>query len=45
MDGVVFRQLSGAQPTAFLGLASRRGETSPLARQFLRLVMRIAKQR
>jgi DNA-binding transcriptional LysR family regulator len=44
MDGVVFRRLSGARPTAFLGLASRRAETSPLVRQFLSLVRRIARK-
>jgi DNA-binding transcriptional LysR family regulator len=44
MDGVVFRQLSGARPTAFLGLASRRADASPVVRQFLSLVKRIARQ-
>jgi DNA-binding transcriptional LysR family regulator len=44
MDGVVFRRLSGARPTAFLGLASRRADASPVVRQFLSLVKRIARQ-
>ncbi len=30
MDGVVFRRLSGARPTAFLGLAARRADASPV---------------
>jgi len=45
MDGVVFRRLSGARPTAFLGLASRRADASPVVRQFLSLVRRIARER
>ena len=40
MDGVVFRRIGGAQPTAPLYLASRRGETSAAARRFLELVKR-----
>ena len=44
MDGVVFRRLSGAQPKAFLGLAWRRADTSPLLRQFLRTVKEVASQ-
>ncbi len=45
MDGVVYRRLKGAQPKAFLGLASRRGDPSPAVQQFLALVKRAAKQR
>jgi DNA-binding transcriptional LysR family regulator len=41
MDGVVFRRLGGPRPTAFLGLAWRRTDTSPLVRQFLTLVRRV----
>ncbi len=44
MDGVVYRRLKGPQPKIFLGLASRRGDPSPVVRQFLSLVKRVAKQ-
>jgi DNA-binding transcriptional LysR family regulator len=44
MDGVVYRRLKGPQPKVFLGLASRRGDPSPVVRQFLSLVNRVAKQ-
>jgi DNA-binding transcriptional LysR family regulator len=44
MDGVTYRCLTGAaQPTAPLHLASRRGDTSPVVRQFLALVGQTAK--
>ena len=45
MDGVVYRRLSGAQPKAFLGLASRRADPSPLVRQFLKTVRKLASPR
>jgi DNA-binding transcriptional LysR family regulator len=41
--GMVYRRLQGAAPKAFLGLASRQGDTSPVLRQFLNLVRTIAK--
>ncbi|VIO73297.1 Hca operon transcriptional activator HcaR [Bradyrhizobium ivorense] len=44
MDGVVYRRLKGPQPKVFLGLASRRGDPSPVVRQFLSLVKRVAKK-
>jgi len=44
MDGVVYRRLKGPQPKVFLGLASRRSDPSPVVRQFLSLVKRVAKQ-
>lgn len=44
MAGVVYRRLQGAAPKAFLGLASRRGDPSPVLRQFLNLVRTIAKR-
>jgi DNA-binding transcriptional LysR family regulator len=44
MDGVSYRRLTGtAQPRAPLLLASRRGDTSPIVRQFLALVRQTAK--
>jgi len=44
MDGIVYRQLKGAaQPKAVLNLASRRGETSPVVRNFVSLVRRSAR--
>ena len=43
MAGVVYRRLQGAGPKAFLGVASRRGDPSPVLRQFLNLVRAIAK--
>lgn len=45
MDGVVFRSLKEPRPKAFLGLAARRAEASPLLRQFVSLVRRMARQR
>lgn len=45
MDGVVFRRISGKQPMAFLGLASRRCDMSPMVRQFIVLAKRFARQR
>ncbi len=45
MDGVVFRRIAGMQPKAFLGLAFRRGDTSPLVRQFTVVAKRLARQR
>jgi DNA-binding transcriptional LysR family regulator len=41
--GIVYRRIQGAAPRAFLGLASRQGDTSPVLRQFLNLVRMIAK--
>jgi DNA-binding transcriptional LysR family regulator len=44
MDGVAYRRLKGAgQPTAILSLASRRGDTSAVVRQFLSLARKTAK--
>jgi len=44
MDGVAYRRLSGAvQPKAPMLLASRRGDTSAVVRQFLALVRQTAK--
>ena len=43
MAGVVYRRLQGTAPKAFLGLASRRGDPSPVLRQFLNLVRAMAK--
>jgi DNA-binding transcriptional LysR family regulator len=44
MDGVTYRRLTGPmQPKAPLHLASRRGDTSSVVRQFLALVRRTAK--
>jgi DNA-binding transcriptional LysR family regulator len=45
MDGVVYCRLAGPQPKAFLGLASRRGDPSPVVRQFLKFVKQAAKTR
>ena len=45
MDGVVFRRLTGAYPKAFLGLAWRRSDTSPLVRQFLSIVKKTNRER
>jgi DNA-binding transcriptional LysR family regulator len=44
MDGVVFRRLSDVQPKAFLGLASRRTDASPLVRKFIGTVRNIMRQ-
>lgn len=44
MDGIVYRPLTGAsQPKAVLNLASRRGESSPVVRNFVNLVRRTAR--
>jgi DNA-binding transcriptional LysR family regulator len=43
MAGVAYRRLQGAAPKAFLGLAWRRGDPSPVLRQFLNLVRTIAR--
>ena len=44
MDGVTYRRLTGvAQPKAPLHLASRRGDTSSVVRQFLTLVRQTAR--
>jgi DNA-binding transcriptional LysR family regulator len=44
MEGVAFRRLKGAtQLKAPLSLASRRGDTSPVARQFLKSAQRTAR--
>jgi DNA-binding transcriptional LysR family regulator len=44
MDGVTFRRLKGAiQPKAVLKLAARRNDPSPVARNFVSLVRRMAK--
>ncbi|WP_291853872.1 LysR substrate-binding domain-containing protein [Bradyrhizobium sp.] len=40
--GVVYR-LQGVAPKAFLGLASRRGDSSPVVKQFVSMVRTIAK--
>lgn len=45
VDGVVYRPLEGAAPRAFLGLASRRGDPSPILKQFTSLVRSMAKNR
>ena len=43
MDGVAFRALSDVQPKAFLGLASRRSDSSPLVRKFISTVRDVAR--
>lgn len=44
MDGVTYRPLMGAsQPKAVLNLASRRGDSSPVVRNFVNLVRRTAR--
>ncbi|MCP4615630.1 MAG: LysR family transcriptional regulator [Bradyrhizobium sp.] len=44
MDGIAYRRLKGnTQPKAVLNLASRRGEPSPLVRNFVSLVRRAAR--
>jgi DNA-binding transcriptional LysR family regulator len=44
MDGIAYRQLQGAsQPKAVLNLASRRGDPSPVVRNFVNLVRRAAR--
>jgi len=44
MDGIVYRRLKGSdQPKAVLNLAWRRGDLSPVVRNFVNLVRRIAK--
>jgi DNA-binding transcriptional LysR family regulator len=42
MDGVIYRRLHGVSPKAFLGLASRRNDASPVLRQFIKLVRRVS---
>jgi hypothetical protein len=43
VDGVRYCRLKGAiQPTALLGVASRRGDPSAAVRQFVRLVTQAA---
>jgi DNA-binding transcriptional LysR family regulator len=44
MDGVVYRRLQGDGPRAFLGLAWRRADPSPVLGQFVKLVRSIAKR-
>jgi DNA-binding transcriptional LysR family regulator len=44
MAGVVYRHLQGAAPKAFLGLAWRRGDASPVLKQFLSLVRAMARR-
>jgi DNA-binding transcriptional LysR family regulator len=44
MAGIVYRRIQGAAPKAFLGLAWRRGDPSPVLKQFLNLVRSIAKR-
>jgi len=45
VDGVTYRRLKGNnQPKAILNLASRRGDTSAVVRQFLNLIRRAAKE-
>jgi len=41
--GIVYRRIQGAAPKAFLGLASRRSDPSPVLRQFLNLVRTTAR--
>ena len=43
MDGVVYRRLQGAAPKAFLGLATRKADPSPVVKQFINLVRSIAR--
>ena len=44
MDGVTYRRLKGAsQSKAVLNLASRRGEPSPVVRNFVNMVRRAAR--
>jgi DNA-binding transcriptional LysR family regulator len=44
MDGVVYRRLKGArQPKAFLGLASRKGDRSPVLLHFLAHIRKAVK--
>jgi DNA-binding transcriptional LysR family regulator len=43
MDGVAYRGLKGSQPKAVLTLVSRRGEPSPVVRNFVNMAWRIAK--
>jgi hypothetical protein len=44
MDGIAYRGLKGtSQPKAVLNLASRRGEPSPVVRNFVSLVRRAAR--
>src|SRR5262249_19429543 len=43
MDGIAYRPLKGTQPKAVLNLASRRGEPSPVVRNFVMLVRRAAR--
>jgi hypothetical protein len=35
VTGIVYRQISGRVPTTRLALAYRRGETSPVVRNFI----------
>lgn len=42
MNGVVYRKLTGVQPKAVLMLALRRGDGSPVVRNFVKLVRRTA---
>jgi hypothetical protein len=45
MDGVVYRRIKGPnQPKSPLNIASLRGESSAVVRQFLKLVRRSAKE-
>jgi DNA-binding transcriptional LysR family regulator len=41
--GIVYRRLRPPAPKAFLGLAFRRGDPSPVLKQFLNVVRTIAK--
>ncbi len=43
MEGVVYRYLSGAKPRSYLSLASRRGDASPVVRQFLKSVAEVVR--
>ncbi|MDA9506889.1 hypothetical protein XI09_20105 [Bradyrhizobium sp. CCBAU 11386] len=45
MKGVVYRALGDASPKAFLGLAWRRGDPSPVLKNFVSLVRTMAKRR
>jgi DNA-binding transcriptional LysR family regulator len=44
MTGVVYRRLQGAAPKAFLGLAWRKHDPSPVLKQFVNLVRTFAKR-
>jgi hypothetical protein len=44
LDGIVYRRIApGEQPRAVLSVASRRGDTSAVLKQFLGLVRKVAR--